>query len=338
MQNAKFSEEIDFVLTWVDGNDPEWIAEKQKYSGKTSYGNSAIRFRDWENLHFWFRGVEKFAPWVRKIHLITCGHFPKWLNREHPKLHLVRHEDYIPRECLPTFSANPIEIFIHRIPTLAEKFVLFNDDMFLTNNVKPTDFFTRGLPNDQAILNAFIPLNAFSDMDFNNIKAINRNFHFKTAFRKNLSKWFSPSYGPDSFYGLVNLMFLFWNGVSRFRSAHLPISYLKETFQKVWAAEPEQLWQTGLSKFRASSDLTQWVFRYWQLMEGKFHPARTIGKMFNFVKDPAKNFAIYDAIRNQKFKIVCTNEFDDQIDFELEKSRLTQAFEAILPQKSAFEK
>jgi hypothetical protein len=24
-------EKIDFVLTWVDGNDPEWLAEKRKW-------------------------------------------------------------------------------------------------------------------------------------------------------------------------------------------------------------------------------------------------------------------------------------------------------------------
>ena len=35
---------IDFVVTWVDGNDPN------------------VRFRDWDNMQYWFRAVEKFAP------------------------------------------------------------------------------------------------------------------------------------------------------------------------------------------------------------------------------------------------------------------------------------
>lgn len=329
---------MDFVLTWVDDSDPEWIAEKRKFSGEKNYGNSVVRFRDWGNLHFWFRGVEKFAPWVRKIHLITCGHFPKWLNLEHPKLHLVRHDEFMPSENLPTFNSNAIEIYIHRIPSLAEKFVLFNDDMFITDYVKPSDFFVNGLPADQAILNAFIPLNAFSDMDFNNVKTINRHFDLRKVFRKNFPKWFSFNYGVLSFFGLINLIFLFWNGVSRFRSPHLPIAYLKETFAKVWLAEPERLHQTGLSKFRSSSDLTQWLFRYWQLMTGKFHPANALGKQFDFVGDSTQNLAIYKAIRQQKHKVVCLNEFDDRIDFTLEKKRLIRAFEEILPQKSAFEK
>ena len=58
-------------------------------------------------------------------------HLPKWLKEEHPKLHIVRHEDFIPAEFLPTFSSHPIEWNFHRIEWLTENFVYFNDDMFL---------------------------------------------------------------------------------------------------------------------------------------------------------------------------------------------------------------
>lgn len=73
-------------------------------------------------------------------------------------------------------------------------------------------------------------------------------------------------------------------------------------------------------------------------MTGKFHPANALGKQFDFVGDSSQNLAIYKAIRQQKHKVVCLNEFDDRIDFTLEKKRLIRAFEEILPQKSAFEK
>lgn len=40
--------DIDFVVLWVDGNDPEWRAEKAKYQGAvTDDSNSVNRFRDW---------------------------------------------------------------------------------------------------------------------------------------------------------------------------------------------------------------------------------------------------------------------------------------------------
>lgn len=38
--------------------------------------NRVIRYRDWENLKYWFRGVETFAPWVNKVYFITYGHIP----------------------------------------------------------------------------------------------------------------------------------------------------------------------------------------------------------------------------------------------------------------------
>ena len=54
---------IDFVIIWVDGNDSEWKAEKDKYDdAPKTHANSEVRFRDWDNLRYWFRGVEKFAP------------------------------------------------------------------------------------------------------------------------------------------------------------------------------------------------------------------------------------------------------------------------------------
>ena len=96
---------IDFVLMWVDGNDPEWQKEKSLYESDTNGDKRNIRFRDWDNLQYWFRGVEKYAPWVNKIHFVTWGHLPSWLNTEHPKLNVVKHSDFIPKEFLPTFNS-----------------------------------------------------------------------------------------------------------------------------------------------------------------------------------------------------------------------------------------
>ena len=95
----KTENSIDIVITWVDGNDPEWRSEKNK----TRYDKEQLaetddreeRFRDWENLRYWFRGIENCAPWVRKVHFVTWGHLPEWLNTKHPKLNIVRHTEYI---------------------------------------------------------------------------------------------------------------------------------------------------------------------------------------------------------------------------------------------------
>ena len=99
---------IDFVLLWVDDSDPEWRKLRKQYSPDSDFlvDDSEARYRDWETLKYWFRGVEKFAPWVNKIYFVTCGHVPSWLNLDAEKLVHVKHEDYIPKEYLPTFSSS----------------------------------------------------------------------------------------------------------------------------------------------------------------------------------------------------------------------------------------
>lgn len=116
---------MDFVQLWVDSNDTEWQAEFKLYAAINNGDKRDVRYRDWENLKYWFRGIEKFAPWVERVHLVTCGHYPDWLNLNCPKLNFVRHSDFIPSSWLPTFNVNTIELNLHRIKGLAEDFVFF---------------------------------------------------------------------------------------------------------------------------------------------------------------------------------------------------------------------
>ncbi len=67
---------MDFVQLWVDSNDTEWQAEFKRYAAINNGDKRDVRYRDWENLKYWFRGIEKFAPWVERVHLVTCGHYP----------------------------------------------------------------------------------------------------------------------------------------------------------------------------------------------------------------------------------------------------------------------
>jgi len=148
---------IDFVILWVDGNDPKWLEEKNKYlNDKKMLTASASRYRDWDNLQYWFRGVEKFAPWVNNIYFITWGHVPSWLNINHPKLKIVNHKDYLDEKNLPVFNSNAIELEMHKITGLSEHFVAFNDDMFIINNVEESDFFRNGKPCDNFVENNVI--------------------------------------------------------------------------------------------------------------------------------------------------------------------------------------
>ena len=341
-------ETIDFVVTWVDGNDPEWQEEKSKYQNSPTGDARNRRYRDWETLRYWFRGVEKFAPWFNKVHFVTYGHLPRWLNTNHPKLAIVKHKDFIPSEYLPTFSCRPIELNLHKIKNLTEKFVYFNDDMFILDKTEPSVFFRNDLPCDTAILNAICPnmpkrnggKNGIGEMynaAFFNTAIINRNFNKRECIIKNLYKWFSPRYGLKS---IRTLLLLFWRNFNGFMSYHLPYSLLKTTFQEVWEAEEEVLKRACYHKFRDATDVSSWLFSYWQLTSGKFAPRNPdIGNQFGLTEDLCENKKIFDCILSRKYKLVCINDsFDaEQEVFEKIKSELICTFERIFPEKSSFE-
>lgn len=191
-------DKIDFVITWVDGNDPRWQEERNHYAAleHREFDNNNARFRDWDTLRYWFRGIEKFAPWVNKVFFVTYGHKPEWLNTNHPKLVVVKHEDFIPHQYLPTFSSNVIEFYFNQIKGLSEKFVYFNDDTALLDYVEPERFFKKGLPCDlgrMSIMEHAQPT-IFDSNVFLATALVNKHFDKKTAIRKNRSKWYSLKY------------------------------------------------------------------------------------------------------------------------------------------------
>ncbi|MDR3191116.1 MAG: capsule biosynthesis protein CapG, partial [Lactobacillaceae bacterium] len=152
------AQKIDFVVTYIDGTDEEWLAKRNLAKGiKNEAGNGEDRYRQWDNFKYWFRGVEKFAPWVNKVYLVTDTKIPEWLNVNHEKLVILRQEDFMPVELLPTFNSISIEFFFDKIPGLAEQFVYFNDDMYLTKPTSPTDFFVEGKPREFGLLGTIQP-------------------------------------------------------------------------------------------------------------------------------------------------------------------------------------
>ena len=335
------SNDIDFVITWVDGSDPAWLRERAKCLNpdlpvdQIDFRDS--RYRDWDNLRYWFRAVETYAPWVRKVHLVTWGHVPQWLNPDAPKLHITNHRDFIPEKYLPTFSSHPIELNLHRIPDLADHFVYFNDDFFLTAPVTPEDFFMDGLPRDSLEESPllFTMPSLMNSVNTNDVIFANQHFRRDLCRKEHRDKWFSFR---DPVAMLKNLYTcgLHSNYLFGLNIHHLPQAYLKETFPKVWEADPDLLDQTCTHKFRSTADVSQCVFKFWQLMSGQFIPynKRKYGRLYQ----AGRNFEqMCDSIRSRRYKYICFNDADE-IEFESHKTALNEAFEQALPNPSSFEK
>lgn len=337
-------EQIDFVITWVNVFDEAWNRERAEY-GRLADADVFLktddrkeRYRDWGLLKYWFRGVEKYAPWVRKIHFITYGQLPKWLKEENPKLHVVRHEDYVPKEFLPTFNSNVLELYLHRIEGLSEHFVYFNDDMFLVGKTAPRDFFRMGRPCDML---AFQPVVAnpsnpiMSQSLLNNSLVLSKYFEKRKNVREQPAKYFKLGYPPlYFFYNLLELCFPRYTG---FYTVHGPSPFCKSTFESVWEKEEALLRKVSEDRFRSAGDVTPYLFREWQKLSGNFE-AVNLHRYFGYYEIGDRNEKLLAAIRKKKRRILCINDAPVSGDERKIRAELCAAFEEILPERSTFER
>ncbi|WP_162251154.1 stealth conserved region 3 domain-containing protein [Rhizobium sp. Root482] len=141
---------IDLVYTWVDSTDDIWKSnfeavahEIERYRNVTSSTNMA-RWHSRDELRFSIRSVDMYAPWIRKIFIVTNGQVPMWLV-QNERIQIVPHSALYPDpSVLPTFNSNSIETVLHRIEGLAEHFLYLNDDFFFSAPTAPSDFFSIG--------------------------------------------------------------------------------------------------------------------------------------------------------------------------------------------------
>jgi len=328
---------IDFVVTWVDGSDPIWREKKAKYDGSVNTSknsmNSDKAYREWGTFKYWFRGVEKFAPWVNKVYLVTDNQKPEWLDINSDKFEIIDHRQIINNEYLPVFSANPIESNLHNIPGLSEQFVFFNDDMYLTAPVEPTDFFSEeGLPKYNTALSPIIPERyGTGNFQINDMEIITSHFSRDAIFKN--GKFLSLKQG----YKQVIKSLLYRNSkfICGFWESHLPYPSLKSTFIEVWEKERAILEKTSASRFRNPSDTNVWLFKYWQIASGKYAIGDSkLGALFSL--DDADE-AFWQLMLSQKYKIMCINDGFDVKDEEKVMSDFIATMDKLLPEKSRFE-
>lgn len=140
--------DVDVVYTWVDGGDPAWRESRRRAMAGQQGGSyhpgatDDARFHSRDELRYSLRSLAMYAPWVRRVFLVTNGQVPEWLNRDNPQLELVPHQAIFDDPAhLPTFNSNAIISRLHHIPGLSEHYIYFNDDVFLGRLLQPRDFF-----------------------------------------------------------------------------------------------------------------------------------------------------------------------------------------------------
>ena len=342
-------EKIDFVVTWVDGSDRVWLAEKRKYLEAASSATSSLaggeanadcRYRDCGLLKYWFRAVETFAPWANRVFFVTCGQKPDWLDETNPKLRAVNHADYIPPEYLPTFHSDTIELNLHRIPDLSEHFVLFNDDMFLLKPSTPEQFFRNGLPLLACDLGIprWLGCSTASRIVVNNGGVLARSMDVVGLIRRNILKFANVRElglaravkNLASF--AVNRMFI----PGTF--GHLPLPHLKSTFDEIWRKQPDILDKTSRSRFRINDGVSHWLASAWNMAKGDFVPLNEKRRGETVLLDDSNLERACKLVSSQAYAQICINDSERIADPEASFRRLAAAFESILPEKSSFEK
>ena len=225
---------VDIVYTWVDGSDPVWnAAREQRLSGitgtaQTRESSGQARFLDRDELRYSFRSIHLFAPWVRKIHLVTAGQVPDWLDTDHPMVNLVDHTDILPADGLPTFNSHAIETSLHTIEGLSEQFVYFNDDFFLARPVRPEAFFSP------AGLNAVF----FSPMTIGLSDLPDAPPYLKAAWNNR------------------NLLHETFGAVTTHNLAHAPYPHRVSVLRALTEAFPDVMAATARSPFRNDTDVS----------------------------------------------------------------------------------
>lgn len=307
---------VDLVYLWVDGNDPEWRKKKQLFTNSVadnSEVNNIGRYTNNDELRYSLRSVEKYAPWIRKIFIVTDSQVPAWLNTEHPKVEVIDHTDIIPAEILPTFNSTVIEYFLYKIPGLSEHFLFANDDMFFNAALSADFFFLNDYP----------------------IVRLKRKRMGKWHYE--LNKLFGKQYGQyrDKIQlgaiAVDKLLGKYYSGIPH----HNIDAYRKEDYRKaVEEIFSDRVRESYQNRIRTFGDIHRSAFSYYALAVGHAHLRHVRRSEAMRITINRNDLMKYLTAHNPK--LFCLNDNEDVVPND--RKRVAPFLQQLFPDKSAFEK
>lgn len=129
----------DCVWITVDSSDPKWAGRFTEAVGRSPNTDRYSTVSG--ELECSIESCRKYMPWHKgKKIVVTDDQDPDI--PEYAELVDVR--DYLPKEYYPTFNSDPLQLYQDLIPNLSETFISWDDDIFLTKEVKPDIFHSNG--------------------------------------------------------------------------------------------------------------------------------------------------------------------------------------------------
>ena len=312
---------VDVVYTWVDDGDADWAREKDAWAARAGRPANAQaralhseRFRNRDELRYSLRSLEMFAPWVRRVFIVTADQTPAWLNLDHPKVELVSHRDiYRDADALPTFNSSGIETQLHHIEGLSEHFVYFNDDMFLGRMVGRDDFFYgNGIARFYCSERMTIPeatgedVEEYMQADFNAIRMFREAFDIDAAFIME----------------------------------HVPYASRRSVLDELEARFPEAFRRCAMGRFRSGDDIRPIAFMHphYAYATGRAVPSETRYRYLALWKRTVVG-QMRNVLKRRRHKFFCLNDVGIPPEREAIVDEAVDRFlRASFPLPSAFER
>lgn len=282
---------IDAVYLWVDDSDPEWrarrVAVQRKLGMKTgpeldAETVAAHRFRDRGELRASMRSLEMNAPWIRQIYLVTDDQRPDWLDPKSDRVRVIDHKEiFSDPSVLPSFNSHAIESQIHRIPGLADRYLLVNDDVMFNRPVTPYTFFT---PTGQL------------------------NINFSRSRRPDISRAHQTTLESARANSAELLERDYERRASRL-FGHVPFPQRKDIAWELEERYADEIRKTIEQPFRSETDVVviSWLHLYTALFTGRGVPAGIRYGYFN-IGDPEARAKMEDLARVEKLQVICLND------------------------------
>ena len=146
------AEQIDIVIAWVDGDDPQLKQKREQYKkteNVASSASAATRFASNNEIYYNIASIIKYVPFCRYIYIVTDGQKPQFIDDfakqgicPADKIRIVDHKTIFSgyEQFLPTFNTRSIESMLWNIPDLSDHFIYMNDDFFFNQHSTIDDF------------------------------------------------------------------------------------------------------------------------------------------------------------------------------------------------------
>lgn len=265
--------DIDAVILWVDGSDPVLKSKRSEYDSSVSHSEDIagdVRFSSCGEIYWCIESLNRYAPFLRKIFIITDNQNPKVTSKIPVEIvdHTVIFKDY--EKYLPCFNSAAIETLMWRIPGLSEHFLALNDDFILVAPTAPEDYFDeKGNPICFAGKMSVAWANLLRRMK------PRRDGHEVVTFKSSL----------------VNSVNVYDGGKYFFYLRHTPRPLLKSFYEKFYGERPELVTRNIQYRFRDIDQYNVHLLEYLDLDRQRLLKREDAGvKDFYIMPKPKKNY------------------------------------------------